>query len=144
MNQLTFNSNINENNILQYLDIIKELLPYATDDSIIQGFNILLSQKEQFVGVNEGEVPVGFIQYKITTNLENYTQLVLDEIVVAESHRGNGYGKLMMNHIEEIAKQAQCTMIFLATSKNNSIAQKFYYSKGYELSGLYMRKALTK
>ena len=118
------------------------MLPFVTKESIAEGFKLLTSQKAEFVGIKNKDSLIGFIQFKITTNLENYRQLVLDELVVSSPYRGRGCSKAILKYVESYTKDNMCKVLFLATSKNNSIAQKLYYTSGYELSGLYMRKKI--
>ncbi len=128
--------------VLDFEELIKELLEHSDQGKISSSFNTLKIQGVEFIGVYLKNIPVGFAQYIITTNLENYKQLRLDEIVVSSQFRGSGVGKFIMTHLEKIAKKNDCRVMFLATSIRNSKAQKFYLNLGFAVGSFYMYKQL--
>lgn len=58
--------------------------------------------------------------------------LVVEDVVVNESERRCGIGKALMDRLEEIAKQKNCSYIILLTDIDRPDAQKFYTSLGYK------------
>lgn len=129
--------------LLTYSSLIKELLDYSSPESIKQGYPMLSTQGIEFVGVLLDGVPVGLAQYCLTTNLENYKCLRLDEIIVAQEHRKKGIGRSLIKKLEEQALKNNCSVIFLATGIRNTTAQKFYFQSGFAIGSLYLYKKLT-
>jgi GNAT superfamily N-acetyltransferase len=62
----------------------------------------------------------------------------VEEIMVAEGHRGKGTGKSLMDHFEAWAKTRECRLVSLATRR----AADFYQAIGYLESAAYFRKEL--
>ncbi|MDX1701659.1 MAG: GNAT family N-acetyltransferase [Melioribacteraceae bacterium] len=77
---------------------------------------------------DEGEI-VGGITGKI-----NWYCLHIDFLWIDESLRGKGYGKVLINNIEETAIENNCHVIQLDTFSFQ--APKFYQSCGYEIVGV--------
>jgi len=57
--------------------------------------------------------------------------LVLEDMIVDESCRGRGIGKLLFGALENQARQRGCTQIILVTEANRKDAHKFYESVGF-------------
>lgn len=58
--------------------------------------------------------------------------MVLEDVIVAKSFRGNGIGMALMVKIEEMAKERNCSYIMLITDSDRAGSQKFYQSLGYK------------
>lgn len=57
--------------------------------------------------------------------------MVLEDVAVLNSHRRQGIARLLLNGIEEYARQCQCTMILFVSSAHRTGAHKLYESLGY-------------
>jgi ribosomal protein S18 acetylase RimI-like enzyme len=55
----------------------------------------------------------------------------ISRIYVIESFHGSGLGKLFLDHQIEIAKETQCTGVWLSVWEKNVRAQKFYLKNGF-------------
>ena len=69
----------------------------------------------------------------ITGTIFGY-HLHIDFLWVDESLRGKGYGKQLLEHIEEIAQKNKCNLIQLDTFSFQ--APNFYQKYGYEIIGV--------
>ena len=58
--------------------------------------------------------------------------MVVEDVIVDESFRGNGVGKALMGYVELLAKQHNCSYIMLITDFDRIDSQKFYKSLGYK------------
>jgi GNAT superfamily N-acetyltransferase len=59
---------------------------------------------------------------------------VVEYVVVDEKFRSKGIGKLMMNSVKSLAKEAGCYKIMLTSDNRRERAHKFYTSLGFEPS----------
>lgn len=59
---------------------------------------------------------------------------VVEYVVVDEKHRSKGIGKLMMESVKSLAKEAGCYKIMLTSDLRRERAHKFYKSVGFEPS----------
>ena len=59
--------------------------------------------------------------------------MVIENVIVAGSYRGTGVGKLLMQKIEEIAKDRDCYYTMFVSRGDRKDAHQFYASLGYSL-----------
>lgn len=65
---------------------------------------------------------------------------VLAFVSIAETYRHKGYGTLLMNKVEKIAKGLGCKSTYFSVLSNNIPAVEFYKELGYEPTLTYMAK----
>lgn len=88
---------------------------------------------------------VGTIKYLIKEKLENsYTNyrkvLFIDALVVDVNHRKNGIGKILMQEMEKLAKDNNCSSIELNVWAFNDEAIKFYEKFGMSVKTMILEK----
>ncbi len=93
-------------------------------------------QKKELVAVIEGEIQAWNNRYRIWT------------LFVSHKARRRGFGKMLLAHVEKIAKKAKCRAIVLEVRSLNQPAIDFYFGEGYKIIGLdtmaYSNKDLKK
>jgi len=57
-------------------------------------------------------------------------------------YRGRGYGRILLQAVEETAREHGCETVGLNVFADNTTAQRLYESSGYELAAMHMRKRL--
>ena len=67
---------------------------------------------------------------------------MVENVVVDAVYRGQGLGKLLMAHAEELAKRHGCYKVTLTSNNNRADAHRFYESIGYQRSHQGMTKLL--
>lgn len=72
-----------------------------------------------------------FYTFYLRFHLYNENILHIDPIAVSVKARGNGIGKLLLNKVEQLAKDMQITKINLEVVDTNPSAQKLYERFGY-------------
>ena len=93
----------------------------------------------------EGDRLVGMVslQYLISTALGG-TVAILEDMVVAASHRGQGLGRRLIEQAVAHACAQGCRRITLLTDKENRAAQRFYANAGFSISAMVpMRRVFT-
>lgn len=71
--------------------------------------------------------------YSISTALGGKVA-TLEDMVIAKGFRQKGYGKQLLQHAIDLAKQRQCLRITLLTDFDNETAIRFYQYSGFNLS----------
>jgi GNAT superfamily N-acetyltransferase len=61
--------------------------------------------------------------------------LLLEDLVIRQEHRGQGYGSRLLKHAIEFARQKHFLRITLLTDKPNE-SRKFYLKHGFSESGM--------
>jgi GNAT superfamily N-acetyltransferase len=115
--------------------------------------NVPFSQKEAFIDLSFSiKDEVGEIIGGINSVLYCWHVLHIDILFIDESHRGKGYGKLLLEQAENAARQQGGYMVHLDTFDWQ--AKSFYLNAGYKVFGqlencppshtrFYMRKTLN-
>lgn len=107
------------------------------DDGIVE-FNLSkvpFTQEPPYISINRvikdlnGEVLAG-----INSLLYCWNCLYVDVLWVKEQYRKEGYGSVLLNEVEKIAKEKGCNLIHLDTFDFQ--AKDFYLKNGYEVFGI--------
>jgi GNAT superfamily N-acetyltransferase len=86
----------------------------------------------------EGVIEAYLLGYSHRTFYANGPVAWVEELLVAETQRGQGIGTLLMEEFEAWALAKKCRLVATATRR----AAAFYQSLGYEESAAYFRKLL--
>lgn len=104
------------------------------EEAIRHRFETVSSQPDHTIIVAEieGEV-VGLMSFHVLDLLYGSGRLGrITAIVVTETMRGKGIGKLLVEKAEALAQEAKCNVIELTTNVKRVEAHKFYESLGFE------------
>ena len=83
--------------------------------------------KYEYFLLKENEQSIGYIGLQVQEN-----QLFLSKIYIQKEHRGNGFGRISFNYIEEYAHKHNCTEIYLTVNKNNHSSIAVYEKSGFQ------------
>ena len=127
----------------EVLPILRELYP-----SLDEGrYWVLLAEMiddgyRQFAVRNEAAEIVALAGVAVHVNLYYGRHLYVYDLVVKEDARSKGYGGLLMDHVEGIARREGCETAALACGLEREGALHLYESRGYQKPSYAMRKAL--
>ncbi|WP_018969954.1 GNAT family N-acetyltransferase [Rubritalea marina] len=62
--------------------------------------------------------------------------LILEDFIMHPSHRGQGYGTLLLDHVSNFAKQKNFARITLLTDKISEDSQRFFQKHGFAHSSM--------
>ncbi len=79
---------------------------------------------------------------QILVNLYYERHAYVYDLVASESARSKGYGTLLMEHVEDLARDEGCLYVALACGRERERALRFYEGRGYERPGYSVRKRL--
>lgn len=66
----------------------------------------------------------------------------LDNVFIEKEHRSTGLGEILVDWLEQHAKNLNCQVIMLDAYTSNTRAHKFYMQKNYEIIGYHFSKTL--
>lgn len=118
-------------------DAYSEILSEAQLDYMLENFYSIASLENQFekghifLLAEENGQYLGFASYEINCNALGKTKL--HKIYVMPNTQGKGVGKFLLEEVEDRAKQAGNSILFLNVNKYNK-AQKFYENKGFSIT----------
>jgi len=107
----------------------------STPQQVSARFARLLTDSEHVVYVAElGDGPViGWVHVFVKQTAESDPQAEIGGLVVDESHRERGVGKLLMSHAEQWARTRGLRSVYLRSNVIRKDAHTFYRSLGYRV-----------
>ena len=91
----------------------------------------------------EDDTYVALAGIAIRTNFYYGRFLYVYDLVTSEKARSKGHGKLLLDHLEELARADGCQTIALSSGVQRSDAHRFYENKmGYDRVSYVFKKAL--
>jgi GNAT superfamily N-acetyltransferase len=62
--------------------------------------------------------------------------ILMEDVIVHPAHRGQGYGRMLLDHVVEFAKRKNFKRITLLTDKISEESQQFFAKNGFEYSNM--------
>lgn len=90
----------------------------------------------------EDDTVIGVAGYWLFSRFYSGLYMDVDNVVVDESLRCGGIGTVMMDWLEEHARQLGCKAVMLDSYVTLARAHKFYFRRGYGILGYHFRKEL--
>ena len=125
------------------LPILRELYPSLDEDCYARLLEEMVVDGYRQVAVRHeaGEL-VAVAGAAVHVNLYYGCHLYLYDLVVTEGARSKGYGELLLDHVEGIARREGCETAALACDLECEGALRLYERRGYQKPSYAMRKAL--
>jgi len=102
-----------------------------------------IRERALYVAKVDGTI-VGYVLVKIRSydwpGVVKRKVMLVDEICVEESLRGNGIGKAMMEDVHALAKAFRCTDLQLGVYPQNDAAVAFYQKCGFTIRSIDMQR----
>lgn len=130
--------------MLPYLNVIRELYPEITEEYYEELLEKMIPHNYHQLAVFKDDECIAISGYWIGRKLWCGLYLELDNVVVKESARGTGAGKLMEQYLNEKAAKLGANIMVLDAYSNNFKAHRFYYNQGYAPRGFHFIKILNK
>ena len=91
--------------------------------------------------LREGEALAGMANALISiSTAEGGPVLVLEDVIVAASHRGQGLGRRLVEYVLAWAHEAGLSRVTLLADRDNAAALRFYQALGFEESAMVVRR----
>jgi GNAT superfamily N-acetyltransferase len=101
-------------------------------DAVERIRRIVSRDSEQFLIAEVDGRAAGWVHAALVEYVESEPFVMIGGLVVDKAHRRQGIGRLMMERVEEWAKQRECLAIRLSSSSTRTVAHAFYERMGYE------------
>ena len=129
--------------MLPHLSVLQELYPDLTAEYYRKMLQDMLPNNYAQVAVFHQGKCIAISGYWLGTKLWCGPYLELDNVIVSQSARGTGAGKLIQHYLEEKATKLNCNIMALDAYTNNFKAHRFYYNQGYAPKGFHFVKILN-
>lgn len=80
------------------------------------------------VGLHQSGQLIAVLAYQVAGN-----QCSLLNVVVSQSHLGNGHGRYLVEYLVQLAETAECDTVFLEVREDNEPAVSLYESLGFSV-----------
>lgn len=98
-----------------------------------------IQSKEIFVARVQDNI-VGYVTFNIkeknNTSIRYRKQLNIEAICIDENNRGKGIGTELLKHLKNIAKDNNCTNMYLTVNEENINAIKIYEKFGFKVKSI--------
>ena len=133
-------SAVTENDLDSVRLLLQELLNVMDDTEVFsieqseKNFQRMLVEHDNYMlAARKDDDIIGFINFSVRKTLMHPEPSgLIDELVVSESSRGLGVGKLLINAVIEQCRELGCCELEVSTEKSNKNARQFYKSCGFE------------
>ena len=113
----------------------KEIFVAQIMEQYKEGYEIIASYKQEEV--------VACIGFRFLTTLAWGKILYIDDFITKEKTRGKGYGKILLDHVIQIARERLCKEVHLDTGYARHAAHKVYLKQGFEFNCHHLALKLT-
>ncbi len=96
----------------------------------------------KMIGVMQGDELITYAGVAIQTNLYHKRHLYVFDLVTDEKYRAKGYGKMMLEYLEDYAKMGMCENIVLSSGFSKENAHEFYEKNGFDKKSFVFLKTL--
>ncbi len=141
MQNITFTI-IPSKDILIIIPLLKQLNQEESETVLSERVLEMNTQNYECVGVYDRETLIGIAGLWFQTRHYSGRSIEPDHVIIKETYRGTGIGKLLFQWIDQYAKSKNCQTVELNTYVRNTASHKFYYNEGYEILGFHFLKRL--
>lgn len=90
----------------------------------------------------EGEDLRGIALWRVIENTYEGRRLYVDDLVSDEAHRSRGVGRVLLQHLERLARDMKCDVLALDSGTQRTDAHRFYFREGLVIPSFSFRKTL--
>ena len=119
----------------------RQLRPHLPHDYAGKMRRVFADGARMCVAIRDGDV-VGVAVHRIHENTFDGVQMYVDDLVTDEKKRSQGVGKALLDHLQQLARDAGCEKFNLDSGTQRQQAHKFYFREGMVVTSFHFRKSL--
>ena len=126
------------NSILPLASVLnRETIPM---DILQTRLNEMIPMGYQCIGVYDQEELIGICGVWVLNNLYSGKHVEPDNVIISPQYQGKGIGELMLNFLNDYAKEIGCDRAEVNCYAKNVRGKKFWENQGYEALGIHLIK----
>ncbi|RIV68797.1 GNAT family N-acetyltransferase [Flagellimonas aequoris] len=102
--------------------------------------NEMIPMGYQCIGVYDQEELIGICGVWILNKLYSGKHVEPDNVIISPQYQGKGIGELMLNFLDDYAKEMGCDRAEVNCYAKNVRGKKFWENQGYEALGIHLIK----
>lgn len=134
---------IPSSDILSILQLMQKLENYSISEEVSkERIQEMATQNYECLGVYDTDTLIGICGLWFQTRHYAGRSLEVDHVIIEDSYRSLGIGKMLMEFVYDYARKKSCNWIELNTYVHNFPSHKFYYNQGFVAKGYHFVKEL--
>jgi GNAT superfamily N-acetyltransferase len=130
-----------EADLPRLIELLAQLAPDVPDREDPARFGVyaaalarLTAEGQRILVLEDGGAIVATLALVVVQNLSHTATpyAIIENVVVDETRRGQGYGEALLRHAIEEARRAGCYKVSLTSNKRRTDAHRFYERLGFE------------
>ena len=117
--------------------ILRTLRPARTEIEIAKLLEILFEEGYKLAFIGDDKIVFSAIGFRIQTYLYSGKTLYIDDLITLEDHRKKSYGKLLIDFVKKMAKDANCETLSLDSGILRNEAHRLYLNEGLSIDSLH-------
>jgi len=113
-------------------DLLKQLRKELSYDEFEDLIYEMRHMEYKMIGIFEKEKLVCYAGVAVQTNLYHKRHLYIYDLVTDKELRSKGYGKMIIEYLQDYAKMAACENLVLSSGLQREDAHRFYDVEGFE------------
>lgn len=117
--------------LLEAYEVVSQLrtsLSYNEFEDLIYDMR---SMEYKMIGIFDDEILITYAGVAVQTNLYHKRHLFVFDLVTDENYKNSGYGKMMLEYLNDYAKMSMCENIVLSSGFQREESHKFYEKNGF-------------
>lgn len=135
---------LSRNEIIDSYPLMKQLRTDLTEESYLNLINDMKGQGYRLIALfNEDLKIISLVGFTILTNLYYLKHIWIYDLITDQLERSKGNGELLLRHIEQIARENECSCVALSSGLERIDAHRFYQNKlNYNKSSYVLKKVI--
>lgn len=122
--------------------VMSELRSHLQADSFVSLVRGMEAEGFRLAFIKDQELVVAAAGFRIFTSLFMGKNLYVDDLVTTSQSRSAGYGKIMLDWLRSVAKEAGCAWLHLDSGTQRHRAHRFYFMQGMQISSFHFSQKL--
>lgn len=129
--------------ILSIIPLLQKLGNFSVSEALLKERLLeMVQQNYECLGVFDAEKLIGVCGLWFQTRHYAGRSVEVDHVIIDESYRSHGIGKILMEYVYDYARKKSCKWVELNTYVHNFPSHKFYYNQGFVAKGYHFVKEL--